>query len=269
MEIFACPVCGAPLTASPRLYGCENGHRFDRSRQGYVNLLLSQKSASKHSGDDKMMIKARREFLSRGFYAPLLNALLEEAAPFVGENGVLLDLGCGEGYYTEGFCRRFPSLLCCGIDISKEALSEAGKRGFPFSGAVASAFRLPVLSCSCDLLLNVFAPCSARESARVLKEGGALLRAVPLEEHLWELKESVYEKPYLNPPPDTALEGFSLLKERDVRYTLALESEDILRLFKMTPYYYKTSRTDQEKCERLQRLTVQAAFRVLVYIKLN
>lgn len=267
MEIFACPVCGAPLTASPAVYGCPSGHRFDRSRYNYVNLLLSQKSSRKHSGDDKKMVKARREFLSRGFYAPLLNALLEEAAPFVKEEGALLDLGCGEGYYTEGFSRRFPALSCFGIDVSKEALMEAGKRRFPFSGAAASAFRLPVLSGSCDLLLNVFAPCCPEEAARVLKESGALLRAVPLEEHLWELKEAIYEEPYLNPPPDPALAGFTLFKERDVRSKLTLCKEDIQRLFLMTPYYYKTSRADQEKCARLETLTTQIAFRVLVYIK--
>ena len=44
-----------------------------------------------------------------------------------------------------------------------------------------------------------------------------------------------------------------------------MNREDILHLFEMTPYYYKTSREDQERLMKLDSLSVTASFELLVY----
>ena len=274
MPDFHCPVCGGPLRREERALRCARGHSYDRARQGYVNLLMSNHSSAKRHGDDKAMVAARRAFLDKGYYAPLRRELCEAAVAHCGAAVELLDAGCGEGWYTAGVQAALTEAgkpcRACGIDISREALIWAAKRGGELALAVAGVNRLPVANRSCDLLLSIFAPMDAGEFRRVLRRGGILLRAVPLEEHLMGLKAAVYDRPYPNPPPDCAPpEGFRLLERRDVRDTLQLScGEDIRQLFMMTPYYYKTGRQDQEKLLALEHLETAIAFGVLVYQRL-
>ena len=102
MTIFRCPLCGGPLWEVPGGLRCPKGHRFDRAREGYVHLLPVGQKHSLAPGDDKAMVAARRAFLDRGWYAPLREALEQLAVVHTGGEPVVLDAGCGEGYYTHG-----------------------------------------------------------------------------------------------------------------------------------------------------------------------
>ena len=68
MEIWKCPVCGKQLLKEDRCYKCSESHQFDIAKQGYINLLQSQVSKSKQHGDEKEMVRARQEFLEKGYY---------------------------------------------------------------------------------------------------------------------------------------------------------------------------------------------------------
>ncbi|MBP3381662.1 MAG: methyltransferase, partial [Clostridia bacterium] len=92
--VFCCPVCKDVLFICPDGWRCFRGHHFDKAKQGYVNLLRSN-SSSGH-GDDKLMVASRSDFLNKGFYAPLRDAI----AAHIGKGHTVLDAGCGEGYYT-------------------------------------------------------------------------------------------------------------------------------------------------------------------------
>lgn len=125
---------------------------------------------------------------------------------------------------------------------------------------------LPVEDGSVDVVLNIFSPFVPEEFARVLKPGGYLLRAYPLREHLWELKALIYDTPRDNPPTPLTTEGFTLVETREVRDIIRLScNEDILSLFRMTPYYYKTGAKDQQKAEQAQELSVKLAFGLAIY----
>lgn len=270
---FRCPVCSDELCKKEKVMLCPNGHSFDIAAKGYVNLLLNNSSGAKRHGDDRLMINARRDFLSKGFYEPLREAVYGFVGDGFPNGGTLLDAGCGECWYTSYFKRRLdesglsPEVL--GVDISKFALEKAQKN-CGVERAVASIFKLPVADESCDALVNIFAPACPEEFYRVLKSGGRLIKAIPLERHLWELKAAVYDEPYENEVPPAELEGFTLEDSRDVAYEFSLESNrDITDLFNMTPYCYKTSQSDREKLEKLETLSVSASFRVLVYRKNN
>ena len=54
--IAACPVCRGPLGLADRELWCDNGHRFDRSREGFVNLLRVGHSRKAVIGDDADMV---------------------------------------------------------------------------------------------------------------------------------------------------------------------------------------------------------------------
>ena len=60
----------------------------------------------------------------------------------------------------------------------------------------------------------------------------------------------------------------SVLENMEMGAFLRHDNREIESLFKMTPYYYKTSRTDQQKLEKLNSLTTEIEFCVLVYKKL-
>ncbi len=251
---------------------CKNGHSYDRAKSGYVNLLMSQQPKEKRHGDDKRMVRARRSFLEGGFYTPLLEKMLELIEKYTKNHDVILDAGCGECWYTHRVYRhltgRSLQITALGIDISKTAIDFAAKRSSEIGLAVASVYEMPVADHSCNMVLSVFAPCGVSECTRVLKESGFLIRVIPLERHLWSLKEKIYEKPYENVVEGCELGGFRLLERQELRGVLELaRNEDIQNLFLMTPYYYKTSREDQNKVEGLARLETEIEFAILVYQK--
>ena len=270
MSQFCCPLCGDVLTETPVGLRCPAGHCFDRAREGYVNLLPVNRKHSKTPGDDKGMVAARRVFLEKGWYQPLREALQTLAAELAGPAPAVLDAGCGEGYYTGGVrdalleAGKVPQIA--GVDISKAALQKAAKRypGIEFAGA--SAYRLPVADGSVDLLMNVFSPLAIEEFRRVVRPGGAYLYVVPGARHLWELKEALYERPYLNEEKETPYEGFSYERIVPVNYTVHLPSqEDIHALFQMTPYYWKTSKDGAQRLAEIGQMDCMIDFKIHVF----
>ena len=272
LSLFCCPVCKAPLRRESGSLRCQEGHCFDLARKGYVNLLRSNRSAERRHGDSDMMLHARQAFLDGGYYAGLKDLVCTILKEHLGAQARILDVGCGEGYYTAALQQTLveagrPAQLA-GIDISRDALVLAHRRCPQLELAVASAAALPLQNASQDAVLNIFAPICAGELARVLRPGGLLLLALPLEEHLMGLKKAIYEVPRPNPAPNEQLEGFRLIRREELRSILKLtESEQIKNLFRMTPYFYKTGREDQKKLEQLQELTTELAFCVLLYEK--
>lgn len=273
MSLFRCPLCAAPLEREAGAYRCPSGHSFDVAKEGYVHLLPPNRKHSALPGDDRDMVLARRDFLSRGYYQPLLDALRGRILALPGESPALLDAGCGEGYYTAGVCQALRSAgrrpRIAGTDISKLALRTAARRERDAEFAVASSYRLPLADGSVDVLLNCFSPLALEEFRRVLKPGGAFLYVVPGPDHLWEMKQILYEKPYPNEEKETPYEGFRYREIVPVDGTIALQDrEDIWDLFRMTPYFWKTPRAGAERLAALDRLELRTSFRVHVFEKL-
>ena len=271
MSFFTCPICKKRFIRQNQSLVCPNGHCFDIAKQGYVNLLRSRGAARRH-GDDKMMVAARTAFLNAGYYNPLRDAVTELAVRHAKDGCVVLDAGCGEGFYT-AFLRAALenagiSVSVYGIDVSRDALIACSARDSGISLAAASISDIPAENGSVDILLNLFAPYDAAEFARVLKPGGALIRVFPGKRHLWELKAAVYTTPYENVIDTLELDSFSLLSRADLRFPLTrMGKEQIETLFKMTPYYYKTSREGQARLAALQTLRTNAEFIVAEYRK--
>ena len=263
---FICPICRRQLVQIEKTLHCENGHCYDISKKGYVNLMMSQSSAKKRHGDDKLMIKARTDFLNLGLYAPLADAICEELHKYADDAHVIIDAGCGEGYYSERIHKSFPESDIYGIDISKDALYGAYKRDPSLMLCAASTSSIPLPDSCADIVTSIFAPIFPIEFARLLGDNGILITAVPLKHHLFGLKQLVYDNAYANPAPKTELDGFTLILRKDIEYEITLDNNESIRsLFMMTPYYYKTSRADQDKLSDVTRLTTQVGFAILIY----
>ena len=270
LSLFRCPVCSAPLAREAGSYLCPRGHRYDIAREGYVHLLPPNRKHSKAPGDDKDMVAARARFLSQGYYAPLLDTLEQAALRYADESPVLLDSGCGEGYYTAGVAAALRAggegVRAAGADLSKFALRRAARRDRDSEFAVASAYRLPVADGRVNLLLNCFSPMAQEEFRRVLSPGGVLLYVVPGPRHLWELKEILYNSPYPNPDETVLYGGFTHLEIYPLEFPLRLPCrEDVEALFHMTPYTWKTPREGADRLRTLSELAVRAQFRVHIF----
>ena len=272
--IFTCPKCRQILTKTDSVFMCPDGHSYDRAKEGYVHLLPVQKMHSKVPGDTKEMIAARRNFLESGGYEAFREKLAELTLEAVGENDapVILDAGCGEGYYLRGAAEKLkesgktPELY--GFDISKFAVKAASKWQKDGDFAVASIFDIPVQDESVDCLLNVFAPMVEGEFARVLKPGGVMIFAVPGVRHLFGLKEILYENPYENEYKETDYVGFTFEKRVSVSGELHLtDPAQIQNLFAMTPYYWKTPVEGSRALAAAEELRTEIEFHFLVYRK--
>lgn len=266
-SLFRCPICSAPLEREERAYRCPKGHCYDIAREGYVNLLPANKKHAKDPGDDREMAAARTRFLEGGHYAPLREELCRLIA--AQRPQVLLDSGCGEGWYTAGIAAhlRAQGLDCsaAGVDLSRSALKKAARREKGAEFAVASVYHLPVADGAADVLLNCFSPLALAEFRRVLKAGGSFLYVVPGAKHLWELKQVLYDAPYENPEEEIPYEGFRYEAVVPVDFSMELDGGALADLFRMTPYYWKTPREGAQRLGELEQLTVTASFRIHVF----
>ena len=263
MNVYVCPVCGAPLLREGNALRCEHRHSYDISAAGYVNL--TPPLAGRH-GDDADMVAARRAFLNKGHYDPLRRAvcdMLSAASP-----KTLLDAGCGEGYYTGSVCETIPDADVYGVDVSKKAVEKASKYCRQASFCVASVYRMPYADRSFDAILNVFSPLALDEYLRTLRPGGSLVMAVPAPDHLIELKRAVYKDVFIKEMKDDALDGFSKQEVKRIAFTMDLDGETLRELFGMTPYAKKTSLADRAKLDCVDRMSVTASFFVYRYTKL-
>ncbi|MBQ3090208.1 MAG: methyltransferase domain-containing protein [Oscillospiraceae bacterium] len=273
MSLFRCPICAAPLRREDRSYRCQKGHSYDRAKEGYVHLLPANKKHSKNPGDDKGMAAARNRFLSGDWYLCLRRTLESLAAETPGQRLTLLDSGCGEGYYTQGMARALKeqgrTAAVCGVDLSKTSVRYAAKRLPEGEFAVASVYHLPIGTDSIDLLVNCFSPLALEEFSRVLKKGGHFLYVVPGPRHLWEMKEVLYEQPYPNEELSPDYPGFERLKVVKVEEKITLpDSQTIMDLFQMTPYYWKTPASGTARLAKLEQLDLTISFAVHVYRRL-
>lgn len=152
---YSCPLCHAPLSRGDNHYSCPQRHQFDLAKEGYVNLLPVQFKRSRDPGDSAEMMQARRAFLDAGHYQPLREAIAERLRHYAPAD--LLDIGCGEGYYTHAFATI--ASHSWGLDVSKPAIRAAAKRYPQVSFCVASSQRLPFSDNSFDAVVRIYAPC--------------------------------------------------------------------------------------------------------------
>lgn len=247
--MLICPICSAALHSVDHGVHCAHNHRFDRARQGYLNLLPVQHKKSRDPGDNAAMVEARRRFLGAGHYAPLAARLAELAA--ARQPARWVDIGCGEGYYTAQLAEALPAADGYALDISREAVKRACKRVPQLTWMVASMARVPLASASCGLLASVFSPIDWIEAARLLHPGGGILRLGPARMHLYELRQKLYDEvreyvddKHLADLPDT----LRLADSQALEFRLALDSFDARAdLLAMTPHGWRVNAERRER----------------------
>jgi 23S rRNA (guanine745-N1)-methyltransferase len=269
MKALICPLCTLPLNSLPlgeRTQGlvCPNRHQFDRAKEGYFNLLPVHYKNSREPGDAKQQLLARREFLAAEYFLPLLDALKKIIRTDVTS---LLDIGCGEGYFTRRLGEHCARADIYGLDISKAGVRLAAKSSQQNQTyIVASSQSLPLADASMEVITRIYAPSKDEELFRVLKPKGLVIIVTPGEEHLLALRQKIYQviKPH---PKPVAPQGFKELKQEMVTFPLVVPSGELTAaLLTMTPFAWKLS-PELLQSSITEGITDTAHFQISVYEK--
>ena len=259
-----CPICGEILARIEKQYRCGNGHSFDLARQGYVNLLPVQQKRSLNPGDTREQVLGRRAFLETGCYEPISNTL-NETAKELGTTGPILDVGCGEGYYSARLAEALDAELT-GLDISKEAVRCAAAKYKGPQWLCGTAAHLPVETGSAGVVTSLFALTMAEEFKRVLRPDGYFFQVLAAEDHLLGLKSIIYpELKFKEKNTIPEVPGFELVKSVPIRFTFTVEGEQVQNLLGMTPHVFRITREGAARLAATETLTDTASAVLNVY----
>lgn len=253
-----CPICGETLEQNDTSWRCERGHQFDVARQGYVNLLTVAQKHSKNPGDTREQIAARKDFLDAGFYKPIADTLSRIILPYAPE--IILDVGCGEGYYLTQLGQALPDTELWGLDIAKDAVRYAAVRNKRAHWLTATAAHLPFPDESFDCLISMFALTSPAEFQRVLKPGGLFVQVIAGTAHLMALKRIIYREIILREKVlHPELDGFMLTNSETAAFSFTLSANtQVQNLLAMTPHYFRISKDGAQRIAGTQTLKDRA-----------
>lgn len=272
MKDLICPLCALPLNENLQGLACANRHQFDRAKEGYFNLLPVHHKNSREPGDAKQQLMARKEFLTAGYFLPLIDALKK----IINTNTLsLLDIGCGEGYFTRLLSEHCYNADIYGLDISKAGVRLAAKNNSSkisdskiaaskINYIVASSHALPIADASMDIIVRIYAPSKDEELFRVLKPDGKLIIVTPGEQHLIALRQKIYQTIKTHPKPKTP-EGFVEVSQDSVSFSLDIPGGDLTSsLLEMTPFLWKLTPELLEQSVK-NGLVDQAHFQISIY----
>jgi len=267
---LACSVrdCALSLRRESRRFLCERGHSFDIARSGYLSLLQPQDRRSLEAGDARETVDARRALLDADFGAALRDELVSLARSLeLSAGAVALDLGCGDGHFLAATCAAL-AWNGLGIDLSPHAVERCARRHPQCAWIAANADRrLPVQDASIDVALSIDGRRPASELARVLREHGAVVIAVPAADDLVELRTNVLGEDRgasRVPAVERELaENFVLVEARTARARLQLNRASLERLAHAT-YRWQRER-ERERFATLDCLEVTTSHDLLLF----
>ena len=257
---FACPICQENLTLVESSLKCNNRHSFDLAKFGYVNLAPQIKQSANY---DKENFQNRQQILESGFY----QAILEVVSDLLSNSKnakTILDIGCGEGFYSRKLQERHPDKTFYAFDISKDSVQIAAKSepNWAVNWFVGDLARLPIKDASMDILLDIFSPANYGEFRRVLSKDGILIKVIPTENHLKEIRQKVQDqltkKDYSNQDIKEHFQGhFTILSNQTASLTKTITPDQLQALLSMTPLLFHI---DQSKIDwsQLTEITIEA-----------
>ena len=257
---FACPICQENLTLLESSLKCCNRHSFDLAKFGYVNLAPQIKQSANY---DKENFQNRQQILEASFYQAILEAISDLLASSKNAK-TILDIGCGEGFYSRKLQKRHPDKTFYAFDISKDSVQIAAKSeaNWAVNWFVGDLARLPIKDASMDILLDIFSPANYGEFRRVLSKDGILIKVIPTKNHLKEIRQKVQDqltnKEYSNQDIKNHFQNnFTILSSKTASLTKTITADQLQALLSMTPLLFHI---DQSKIDwsQLTEITIEA-----------
>lgn len=266
--MLSCPICRTDLVLNKKSYVCQQGHCYDVAKEGYVNLHVVQHKNSHQAGDTPISVQARRRFLSAGFYEPLntkVSQIVQNMMP-----KTLLDIGCGEGYYTSCLSHHAQVI---GLDIAKIAIIQAAKTYKShrnITWVVGTGAMLPIKEGCVDLCTSFFSPLPKMPIYEALKSDGYLLVATPAPNHLYALREHLFDvvKPHEPTKVISQLSPqFDLVQAWQLQAPMKLNCQYLSDLMHMTPYAYKATLERKTALQSYESFELVADFCLYLFKK--
>ncbi|HEU6258552.1 TPA: putative RNA methyltransferase [Streptococcus pneumoniae] len=257
---FACPICQENLTLLETNFKCCNRHSFDLAKFGYVNLAPQIKQSANYNKEN---FQNRQQILEAGFYQAILDAVSDMLASSK-TTTTILDIGCGEGFYSRKLQESHSEKTFYAFDISKDSVQIAAKSepNWAVNWFVGDLARLPIKDANMDILLDIFSPANYGEFRRVLSKDGILIKVIPTENHLKEIRQRVQDqltnKEYSNQDiKEHFQEHFTILSSQTASLTKTITAEQLQALLSMTPLLFHV---DQSKIDwsQLTEITIEA-----------
>ena len=257
---FACPICQENLTLIETSLKCSNRHSFDLAKFGYVNLAPQIKQSANY---DKENFQNRQQILEAGFYQAILETISALLARLETAK-TILDIGCGEGFYSRKLQESHSEKTFYAFDISKDSVQIAAKSepNWAVNWFVGDLARLPIKDASMDILLDIFSPANYGEFRRVLSQNGILIKVVPTENHLKEIRQMVQDhltkKDYSNQDiKEHFQEHFSIQSSQTASLIKPITAEQRQALLSMTPLLFHVDHTKIDWTQ-LTEITIEA-----------
>ncbi|WP_251937558.1 putative RNA methyltransferase [Streptococcus sp. Marseille-Q0941] len=257
---FVCPICQENLALVESSLKCSNRHSFDLAKFGYVNLAPQIKQSTNY---DKENFQNRQQILEAGFYQNILKGISDILATKPSAKTVL-DIGCGEGFYSRKLQESHSDKTFYAFDISKDSVQIAAKSdaNWAVNWFVGDLARLPIKDASMGILLDIFSPAHYGEFRRVLSKNGILIKVIPTENHLKEIRQKIQDqltkKDYSNQDiKDHFQEHFIIQSRQIASLTKPISAEQRQALLSMTPLLFHV---DQSKIDwsQLTEVTIEA-----------
>ena len=257
---FACPICQENLTLVEGSLKCDNRHSFDLAKFGYVNLAPQIKQSANYGKEN---FQNRQQILEAGLYQAILEGISDILATNPSAK-TILDIGCGEGFYSRKLQEAHPDKTFYAFDISKDSVQIAAKSepNWAVNWFVGDLARLPIKDTSMDILLDIFSPANYGEFRRVLSKNGILIKVIPTENHLKEIRQlaqdQLTKKDYSNQDiKEHFQEHFSIQSSQIASLTKPITAEQRQALLSMTPLLFHV---DQSKIDwsQLTEITIEA-----------
>lgn len=251
-----CIHCQQPLKFSGISLSCMNQHSFDMAKQGY--FFLATKSV-----DDKydhQLFEARRTIIQSSPLYDLLHERLHELLSQYAQPLTVLDAGCGEGSHLDKLQQSFNGeLTAIAVDLAKAGVQRASDYTGRILPLVADLSRLPIASQQIDILLSILSPANYLEFKRVLKPTGKIIKVIPSQYYLGEIRQTLRQlgyslrETYSNTEIRNVFrENIEMIAEIPVRYQVQLSEVEKRALIAMTPLTWQLSSIERERL--LQRL---------------
>ncbi len=257
---FACPICQEKLTLVESSLKCCNRHSFDLAKFGYVNLAPQIKQSANY---DKENFQNRQQILEAGFYQAILDVLSDLLSNSKNAK-TILDIGCGEGFYSRKLQEIHSDKTFYAFDISKDSVQIAAKSepNWAVNWFVGDLARLPIKDASMDILLDIFSPANYGEFRRVLSKDGILIKVIPTENHLKEIRQKVQDqltkKDYSNQDIKEHFQGhFTILSNQTASLTKTITADQLQSLLSMTPLLFHIDQTKIDWSD-LTEITIEA-----------